>query len=400
MPEQNLEQLATELKKATDGVKAMGEELQGRMGKGEKSLDSLKEQVDEALSSMGDVKSRLDEAEQKLARRGASDTQSGKSLGQQLVESEQFKAFAQDPRSGRSARLDIKATITSATADAAGSAGALVPEQRLPGIIAPPDMRLTIRDLLAKGTTSSNSITYIKETGFTNSAGYQKKEGDKKAQSDLKFGEETVGVKTIAHFMKASRQILDDADMLQSYISGRLFFGLKLFEEKQLLNGTGSNGELNGILTQATTFADPAKLTEYTIIDQLRLALLQAIIAEYPPNGFILNPIDWAKIELQKDGQGRHIIGNPQSLAQPTLWGLSVVQTQAMTAGQFLTGAFNLGAQIFDRQASAIAVSTENEDDFIKNLVTILCEERLALAVYRPEAFIKGTLAAKAAVGG
>ena len=127
----------------------------------------------------------------------------------------------------------------------------------------------------------------------------------------------------------------------------------------------------------------------------MRLALLQVVFAEYPSNGFVLNPIDWAKIELEKDTMGRHIIGNPQSLAQPTLWGIPVVQTQAMTAGSFLTGAFDLGAQIFDRQQSGIAVSTENEDDFVKNLVTILCEERLALAIYRPESFVKGTLAAK-----
>nr|DAS67726.1 MAG TPA: major capsid protein [Caudoviricetes sp.] len=136
-------------------------------------------------------------------------------------------------------------------------------------------------------------------------------------------------------------------------------------------------------------------MKNYTIIDQLRLAQLQVALSDYPANGFILNPIDWAKIELEKDGQGRHIIGNPQSLAQPTLWGIPVVQTQAITAGDFLTGAFNMGAQIFDRQQLGVAVSTENEDDFVKNLVTILCEERLALAIYRPEAFVKGKLLAK-----
>ncbi|WP_228064820.1 phage major capsid protein [Muribacter muris] len=185
--------------------------------------------------------------------------------------------------------------------------------------------------------------------------------------------------------------------MLESYINGRLTYGLKLKEDRMLLSGDGTAGSLTGLMTQAQTFADPAGLANYTLIDQLRLALLQVILAEYPSNGFVLNPIDWAKIELEKDAQGRHIIGNPQSLAQPTLWGVPVVQTQAMASGEFLTGAFNLGAQLFDRQQSGIAVSTENEDDFVKNLVTILCEERLALAIYRPESFVKGTLAAKKA---
>lgn len=399
MPElkdENVEQLATELKKATDQVKALGEELTGKMVGGEKRLEDLKGQVDEALTAMNEAKSRLDDIEQKMSRRGTQSTQE-KSAVEQLMETESFKEFVQNPRAGKSVQIAVKAaaTITSATTNAAGSAGVLVPEQRLPGIIATPDQRLTMRDLIAKGITSSNAITYIKETGFTNGAAYQANEGDKKAQSDVKFEEVSLGVKTIAHYMKASRQILDDAAMLQSYIDGRLMYGLKLFEDRQLLNGTGSSGTLHGILPQATAFADPTAKTEYTIIDQLRLAQLQVLLAEYPASGYVLNPIDWTKIELEKDGIGRHIIGNPQGTAQPTLWGLPVVQTQAIAVGTFLTGAFSLGAQVFDRQSATLAIATENEDDFVRNLVTILCEERLALAVYRPEAFVKGTLAAK-----
>ena len=396
MPEQekNVEQLAAELKKATDQVKGLGEELKGKMENGEKGLDDLKGRVDEALTTLNDTKTRLDDVEQKLARRGAGAT-TEKSIAEQLMETEQFKSYAQDPRANKYAKLMVKATITSATADAAGSAGALVVEHRVPGVVATPERKLTIRDLLMPGTTDSNAITYVREKLFTNNAAAQASEGAKKAQSDLQFEEITTGVKTLAHFVKASRQILDDAAMLQSYINGRLTYGLKLVEDKQLLSGDGAAGGLTGIMNVAQAFADPAKLAAYTIIDQLRLAQLQVILAEYPSNGFVLNPIDWAKIELEKDGMGRNIIGNPQSLAQPTLWGIPVVQTQAMAAGSFLTGAFDLGAQIFDRQQSGIAVSTENEDDFVKNLVTVLCEERLALAIYRPEAFVKGTLAAK-----
>ena len=100
-------------------------------------------------------------------------------------------------------------------------------------------------------------------------------------------------------------------------------------------------------------------------------------------------------MELSKDKEGRYIIGQPQGTANPTMWGLPVVSTQAMGVGKFLTGAFNMGAQVFDRQQASIAIATENEDDFVKNMITILCEERLALAVYRPEAFITGTLLAK-----
>ena len=364
------------------------------MAGNEKGLDDLKGRVDEALTAMNSAKSRLDELEQKATRRGHGVEQE-KSIAQRLVDTDGYKSFAADPRSGKSAKLSLKATITSLTTDAAGSAGAAVAPMRLTGIVTPPQRPLTVRDLLMQGTTDSNAITYVREKLFTNNAAAQASEGAKKAQSDLQLEEVTVGVKTLAHYVKASRQILDDAAMLESYINGRLAYGLKLVEDKQLLNGDGSAGGLQGLSQVAKVFADPAEMKKYTIIDQLRLAQLQVALADYPASGFVLNPVDWAKIELEKDAQGRHIIGNPQSLAQPTLWGIPVVQTQAITAGSFLTGAFNMGAQIFDRQQLGVAVSTENEDDFVKNLVTILCEERLALAIYRPEAFVKGTLLAK-----
>src|SRR5690606_38219409 len=111
---------------------------------------------------------------------------------------------------------------------------------------------------------------------------------------------------------------------------------------------------------------------------------------EYPASGFVLHPTDWTKIELTKDLGGNYIVGNAQSPIGPSLWNLPVVQTQAISAGKFLTGAFNLGAQIFDRMGVEVLLSSENDKDFENNMFTIRIEERLALAVYRPEAFVSG----------
>uniref|UniRef100_UPI00106C827A phage major capsid protein n=1 Tax=Pseudomonas aeruginosa TaxID=287 RepID=UPI00106C827A len=92
------------------------------------------------------------------------------------------------------------------------------------------------------------------------------------------------------------------------------------------------------------------------------------------------------------DTLGRYILANPLGLAGPVLWGLPVVATEiAAFQGKFLTGAFQTGAQIFDREDANVVISTENADDFEKNMISIRCEERLALAVKRPEAFIFGT---------
>jgi HK97 family phage major capsid protein len=118
--------------------------------------------------------------------------------------------------------------------------------------------------------------------------------------------------------------------------------------------------------------------------------MLQASLAESPASGIVIHPTDWAGIETTKDSAGNYIIGDPAATLQPRVWGLPVVSTQAMTVDKYLVGAFRLGAQIFDRQDARVEVSTEDSDNFRKNLVTILAEERLALAVYRPTAFVKG----------
>lgn len=352
--------------------------------------------VDKALSELGDATTRLTELEKRAAReKEASEDAEVGGYGDQLVNSDAFKNIDTAGAWRGSIRVQAeRADITSGntTVGAGRSAGtSLVPGARVPGIIAPPNRQLTIRDLLAPGTTSQSSVEFVKETGFTNNA-RPVTEGTKKPQSDIAFNLFTTPVRTIAHIFKASRQIMDDAPALASYINARGTYGLKYVEENQLLNGNGTGQNLNGIVPQATAFAPAFNPSDETAIDRLRLAVLQVVLAEYPASGFVLNPTDWARIELTKDKEGRYIVGNAQSPIGPSLWGLPVVQTQAMAAGEFLTGAFNLGAQIFDRMGVEVLLSSENVDDFERNMLTVRIEERLALAVYRPEAFVTGDI--------
>lgn len=393
MTDQNLEVLAQEFKKQVDHVKGIAEEFKGKAAAGDKIAEGAKQTADEAIVKLNEAKARLDELEQKMARRPHEGHEEVKSLGRQFVDSDSYKSLTGSAGQRGKANLEIKATITSATTDAAGSAGDLVQATRLPGIVGAPERKLTIRDLLMQGRMDGNSLEFVQETGFTNSAA-PVAEGALKPQSDIKFDLKSTTAKVIAHYMKASRQILDDASQLQSYIDGRLRYGLAFKEEQQILNGDGTGQNLLGIVPQATAYVRPAGVTTTaeSKLDTLRFAMLQAILAEYPASGHVLNPIDWAAIETLKDTSGQYIIGNPQGGLNPTLWGLPVAETQAIASGKFLTGAFSMGAQIFDRWASRVEVATENEDDFVKNLVTILAEERLALAVYRPEAFIYGNI--------
>lgn len=385
-------ELAAEFKadfdKKFDEVKGLAEKAVAEAQKGVDATASQKETIDAALTAMNEAKARLDDVEQKLARQPAGDDKP-KTMGEMFVEDERVKSFLAQAQPRGRIDLQAKATLTSLTTDADGSVGDAIANTRLPGIQALPQRRMTVRDLLSPGRMDGNTLEYVQETGFTNNAGMVA-EGAAKPGSDIKLELLTTSAKVIAHWMKASRQVLDDVAQLRSIIDQRLLYGLAYKEETQLLNGDGTGQNLLGIIPQATAYAAPITLSSPTSIDLMRLAMLQAALAEYPATGHVMHPSDWAFIETLKDSEGRYIIGNPQGTIQPTLWSLPVVTTQAIAVDKFLTGAFRLGAQVFDRWQARVEVATENEDDFIKNLVTVLAEERLALAVYRPEAFIYG----------
>jgi HK97 family phage major capsid protein len=261
-------------------------------------------------------------------------------------------------------------------------------------MVTPPLRPLGIRDLLMPGSTTSNAIEYPVETDnpLTIAAAFVSEGAVKPQAPPLTFDLKSSPVRTLAHWQRASRQILDDVPQLMSTIDGRLRYGLAYVEEQQFLYGDGTGLNLFGIIPQATAYSAAFTPTSPTNIDTLRLAQLQASLALYPATGFVLHPTDWAKIELTKDAQQRYIVGDPQSQLSRTLWGLPVVTSFSMQVTKFLTGSFRYGAQIFDRMSMEVLISTENADDFVRNMITIRAEERLAFAVYRPAAFIYGTL--------
>ncbi|WP_250528836.1 phage major capsid protein [Caballeronia sp. ATUFL_F1_KS4A] len=393
-----MEQVTAELKRIGDEVKRSGEEaLKQAKSAGEVSADT-KSKVDELLLKQGELQARLTETEQKLARReDPREPVEAMSWGRLVAQSEEMKGMDSSARKSVRVRIDRKdiMNVGSTVGTGTSATNSLTVADRQAGIVAPGHRTMTIRDLLMPGQTSANSIEYTVETGFTN-ASATVAEGQQKPQSDIKFDLKNQPVRTIAHVFKASRQILDDAPMLQSYIDGRARYGLRYSEEAQLLSGDGTGSNILGILPQAQKFDPKIAIANSTPIDRIRLALLQAVLAEFPSTGIVLNPIDWATIELAKDNEGRYLIGNPVNGTAPRLWNLPVVETQAMEQNHFLTGAFAMAAQIFDRMEVEVLISTENQDDFVKNMVTLRAEERLALAVYRPEAFVTGEVTAKA----
>lgn len=396
--ERNQKEIQASLNRVSGELKTFAEESAKQMKRNSQITEELKLQVDAALVEKAQLEAQMKEVTQRLAEldSGGARSQHTTSPGATVAGSEEFKTF--DGGRGGSARftvkmrnlaLGVRAAILEDN-DAAG--GVLIQPQRVPGIIMPPMQRLTIRDLLTWGRTTNKDIEFVRESGFTNNADVVSENPvSGKPESNITFELDSAKVATIAHWVHASKQVLDDAPMLQSYIDGRLRYGLALKEEAQLLKGSGVGLNINGIYTQATGYANPGVVVQAeTRIDQLRLALLQAELAEYFADGIVLNPVDWAAIELTKDENNDYIVANPFGLITPTLWARPVVATKAMEIDEFLVGAFAQGAQGWDREDANVTVSTEDRDNFIKNMVTILGEERIALTVYRPEAFVKG----------
>ncbi|AUX77991.1 phage major capsid protein [Sinorhizobium fredii] len=331
------------------------------------------------------IKEQLAEIEQRAARGSfGGSNHHFESWGAQVADAPEIKALADGGERGK-ARILVKAL----TSDMA-SAGALAPPDRQRNITLLPKRRLTVRDLLGIGQTSSNSVEFMKQSGFTNSAA-PVAEGALKPESQITFELADAKVKTIATWIKASRQILADAPLLRSTVDGELTYAIAFVEEGQLLHGDGTGQNLHGIIPQATAYETTRNQAGDTRFDTILHAIEQAEIADLPASGVILPTSDWFAMVGTKGDDGHYLSGlGPLANVPPRLWQLPVVWTNCLAAGDFVVGAFESAVTLFDRQQTTIEVGHVN-DDFIRNLLTILAEERVALAVKRPEAIIHGS---------
>lgn len=384
-----ISEIKTELKslleKRDDVSNDLAEQIDHLKEKSEKESTDIKGRIDGTSNDIKEINEAIDGIEKKLAKTTEQQNEL-KSLGEQFINGEEFKDF--DTSIPGRVKMELKDILNSGNLATGVSRSVLVPEQQS-GFVAPPQVELRVRNLFPVGTTSSNSIRSVQETGFANAAA-PVAEGGVKPQSELTFGESVLPVQKVAHMFRISMEALDDAPMLRGYIDGRGRYGLNLVEEGQLLNGDGTGSNLMGLLPQATTF-NAATITGYTpadMVDNIRVAKLQVRKALYPATGIVMSPDDWAEIELMKDADGHYKFSSVTSGATPTLWGMPVVTSDSMDPGDFVIGAFALGAQIWDRMGMTVMASTEDGDNFKENMATILFEKRLALEVTRPEAFV------------
>lgn len=389
--------LELQLKQGFSGLQKKYDDVAERLQKGDDVTSEIKSQIENQKGEIERVIEQVQKLEEKGVRlrtpdgekKGFIDFVKGDENYKALLEKKQSAAEIEVTKGDMAAMMETKVT----------SAGLTTPQYD-PVIQDVPRQNLVIRDLISSTPVTGTSFTYFVEKLHTRGAGMVN-EGEAKPTSSVTFEDKTDNVKKLAVWMPVTDEALDDVPQLYSYIQELLRYDLKLEEEGQILKGDGAGKNLNGIMTQATTFDAALSKTGDTAIDTVRRAIYQVRKqSKRGADAVVMTDLDWMNIELQKDSENRYLFANLQGLVTPVLWGRPVVASDSMdegdgvdTGGEFLVGSFAQGARIYDRMAFTIKIGMIN-DDFIKNQRVILVEERIGLAVRRPYAFVKGTFAA------
>ncbi len=303
---------------------------------------------------------------------------------------ENFVNFVKDSDHGKKFDLSAPAYTKAATDTQTSPAGAVDFATTFDrNVVTAPRTPLVIRDLFGAETISGSTLVYLVE-GAIQGAPAVTAEGAEKPQ--IHFADptpKTVSLAKIACHIKESDEYIDDYPFLASAINGRLLYELGLVEQNKLVTDLlGTSGIQTGSYAANATAADIAD------------AILQAAMDVQNGSGFdadaiVINPADWYTLRVARDGEQRYYGGGffgAQNV--PNLWGITVCVSTAVSAGTIIVGAFKTCGSVVSKDGVSVEATNTNEDDFVKNLMTIRAEERLALAVRRPAGFKKLTKAA------
>jgi HK97 family phage major capsid protein len=252
--------------------------------------------------------------------------------------------------------------------------------QILPGIQGPIEQKLTIADLLGTGTTTTNTIVYLKETSADNGADLTS-EGAPKPPSEIDFDKVSVAVEKIATFLPVSDEMLEDEAQVVSYINGRLVVFVKQREEAYLYDI---------IELAAGTSSSATEVGGDNLFDAIAAGIYHVRLdAQEEPDAVIVSPLDAAKMDVTRAvaGDGNYFSGGPYAAAAQNPWGLRRVVSTVVTDGAPLVGAFKQGATVWRRGGVSVEASNSHADYFVRNMTALRAEERLALTIYRDDAF-------------
>ncbi|NDD12223.1 MAG: phage major capsid protein [Betaproteobacteria bacterium] len=315
------------------------------------------------------------------------------SLARAILGNDQIKGWASgEGRLASRVALDFDAlTEIKSTLTGSPVGGPLSQAERTGNITGLASRRTWLWDFLPVAPASSSAIEFLRETGAVRVAGVQATEGSAKSESNFSYELVTNSIATIAHYTRASRQVLADSGVLQEFLRTRLLEGCWRKLEGDLLNGAGGSGSIEGILAAGnhTVFTPAAGLKP---VDQIRLQIAKLEEADYVASVVVLNPRDWHEIETSRTGgSGEYDLADPRSAAPRVLWSLPIHVTNDLPVGKSLV-MDAMAATIWMRQSAQLLISDSDGANFTSNLITLLAELRAGLSVTRPEAISFGSL--------
>jgi HK97 family phage major capsid protein len=305
---------------------------------------------------------------------------STKSIGDRIVESEEYGEFRKDHTKGFSVffedvSLKTLMSTTAGWAPTSDDTGRMVEAVTRP---------IQVLDLIPVADTDSNSVTYWEETLRTHSAA-EKFEGVAYAESAFEWTEKVSQVRKITDSIPVTDEQLEDRSQVRSLLEQRLGFGVRQRLDSQVLNGDGVPPNLEGILnvagiqTQAKG-GDP-------VFDAIHKAMTKVrVTGRAVPGAVVLHPNDWQDVRLTRTADGIYILGNPAISGPMTLFGIPVVLGDVIAEGTGLVGDFANFSRIYDKRGLSIQVGYVG-DQFKEGKQTIRADIRVAFTVERPAAF-------------
>ncbi len=292
-------------------------------------------------------------------------------------------------------RPSMNAALLTGTSDTSG--GAFIVNDRYPTITEYGRRPLTILDVITVLTTDSDAVDFARITGETINASVVAEatasggSSGVKPESELAAEKVTTLVRTIAHWMAATKRVMSDLPQLRGLIDNFLRYGLDLTLENEIVTGSGSGEHFTGI---EVTSGIQTQAWDTDILKTLRVARRKVLtVGRRRPTAYLLHPIDWETIDLLQDNEARYFFGGPMAMGTPRLWGLPVVESEAVTQGYGMVADWSV-CVLWDREDTVISATDSHTDYFIRNLVAILAELRAAFGVLKPNAIVRADLTA------
>lgn len=261
------------------------------------------------------------------------------------------------------------------------------------GVAEAPRRPLRLLDLIPALSMDGRSIEYSQVAGSLDTAA-ETAEGAVKPMHAVDYLDAEAVARTVAHWTKLRKQQLADTPQLEGAIRNRLAYGVLRRLETQVLSGDGLGENLRGILN-TTGVASVAYNAAELAADQALEGLVAVLLSEATPNFVALNPRDWANmLKAKAGGSGEYFSGGPFVATAERLWGTVAVPATGVPAGTALVGDATVGCTLFVREGVTVIASDSDQDDFLRNKLTLLGEGRFALAVWQPSAFAVVDLAA------